>query len=321
MPPGPEMSAASGSDTPAAKSASLRQSRLRTARQAALWGIVVNGNLAVIKAAAGIFGNAYVLIADALESLTDVFSSLVVWLGLRVAARPPDAQYPYGRGRAETLAAVLVALMLLLAAGWISWESLRQIQTPHRAPAPVTLLVLLLVIAIKETLYRVVLHIGEDVDSIAIKADAWHHRSDAITSAAAFLGICIAVWGGPGYEAADDWAALVAAALIAVNAIGIAQPAVGEILDRAPDRRIEAEIRRLAASVSGVAGTHKCLVRKLGLEFFVDLDLQVDGQMTVEISHQLAHSVQDLIRLEMPYITKVLIHVEPAPSAPAQSIS
>jgi len=290
----------------------LRQARLRTARQSALLGIVVNGGLALVKATAGILGNAYVLIADALESLTDVFSSLVVWMGLRVAARPPDAQYPYGRGRAETLSAVLVSLMLLAAAAWIARESVRQIQTPHQAPAPMTLVVLVLVILIKEGLYRYVLTIGQALESSAVKADAWHHRSDAVTSAAAFLGICIALWGGPGYEVADDWAALIAAGLITLNAIAIAQPALGEILDRAPDRRIEAEIRRLAESVPGVLGTHKCFVRKLGLEYFVDLDLLVDADMTVRTSHRLAHAVQDLVRLEMPRITKVLIHVEPA---------
>ena len=291
--------------------AEIRAERLRTARQAAILGILVNGGLALVKAAAGILGNAYVLIADAVESLTDVFSSLVVWLGLRVAAQPADAKYPYGRGRAETLSAVLVAFMLFAAAGAITIESVHQIRTPHQAPAPFTLIVLVAVVVIKEAMFRFVLNVGEGVESTAIKADAWHHRSDAITSGAAFLGISIALWNGPGYETADDWAALIAASVIVINGYTILRPALGEILDRAPDSGIETEVRRLAQSVHGVLGTHKCYVRKLGLDFFVDLDLQVDGQMTVETSHQLAHEVQNLIRAELPLITKVLIHVEP----------
>jgi cation diffusion facilitator family transporter len=165
-------------------------------------------------------------------------------------------------------------------------------------------------------MFRVVLNVGEGVESTAIKADAWHHRSDAITSAAAFVGICVALWGGPGYETADDWAALLAAAVIIVNGYSILRPALGEILDRAPDTGIEGEVRRLALTVPGVMGTHKCFVRKLGLEFFVDLDLQVDGRMTVETSHQLAHAVQNVIRSELPLITKALIHVEPIRPAP-----
>lgn len=275
-------------------------------------GMAVNGMLALTKGTAGVLGNAYVLVADAIESLTDVISSLIVWLGLRVASQPPTAKYPYGRGRAETLSALIVSAMLFAAAGLIAIQSVHQIRTPHQAPAPYTLIVLVAVIVIKESLFRFVLTVGEGVQSTAIRADAWHHRSDAITSLAAFVGICIALWGGPGFEVADDWAALLAAGIILINGYSILRPALGEMLDRSPDTGIESEVRRLAESVAGVKGTHKCFVRKLGLDFFVDLDLVVSGQMTVHDSHDLAHAVQDLIRSELPLITKVLIHVEPA---------
>lgn len=294
--------------------ASARVQRVRAARRAAVIGIAVNGVLALAKGAAGVLGNAYVLVADAIESLTDVGSSLIVWLGLRVASQPPNAKYPYGRGRAETLSAIIVAAMLFSAAGLIAIQSVHQIRTPHQAPAAFTLIVLVAVVVIKESLFRFVLTVGEGVQSTAIRADAWHHRSDAITSAAAFIGICIALWGGPGYEVADDWAALLASGIILINGYSILRPALGEILDRAPDTGIEEEVRRLAESVPGVQGTHKCLVRKLGLDFFVDLDLLVDGRMSVHDSHDLAHAVQDVIRSELPLITKVLIHVEPLKS-------
>lgn len=289
-----------------------RHQRVKAARRAALLGILVNGLLAFSKGIAGILGNAYVLVADAIESMTDVVSSLIVWLGLRVAAQPPTAKYPYGRGRAETLSAIIVAGMLFAAAALIAIQSVAQIRTPHQAPAPFTLVVLIAVIVIKESLFRFVVTVGEGVQSTAIKADAWHHRSDAITSAAAFIGICIALLGGPGFETADDWAALLAAGIILINGYSILRPALGEMLDRTPDTSIETEVRRLAKSVDGVRGTHKCIVRKLGLDFFVDLDLLVDGTMTVHDSHELAHRVQDLIRTELPLISKVLIHVEPS---------
>ncbi len=292
----------------------LRVQRVSAAQRAAILGIVVNGVLALAKGTAGVLGNAYVLVADAIESLTDVMSSLIVWLGLRVASEPPSAKYPYGRGRAETLSALIVAAMLFGAAGLIAVQSVRQIRTPHQAPAPFTLIVLVAVVVIKESLFRFVLTVGEGVQSTAIRADAWHHRSDAITSVAAFVGICIALVGGPGYETADDWAALLASGLILINGYSILRPALGEMLDRTPDSGIETEVRRLAQSIPGVLGTHKCFVRKLGLDFFVDLDLQVDGQMTVRDSHDLAHAVQNVIRSELPLITKVLIHVEPMKS-------
>ena len=297
--------------------AHTRKQRVSAAQRAAILGMAVNGVLALAKGTAGVLGNAYVLVADAIESLTDVGSSLIVWLGLRVASQPPTVKYPYGRGRAETLSALIVAAMLFAAAGLIAVQSVHQIRTPHRAPAPFTLIVLVAVVVIKESLFRFVLTVGEGVQSTAIRADAWHHRSDAITSGAAFVGICIALAGGPGYETADDWAALLASGIILINGYSILRPALGELLDRTPDSGIETEVRRLACSIPGVRGTHKCLVRKLGLDFFVDLDLQVDGQMTVRDSHDLAHTVQDVIRSELPLITKVLIHVEPSRPEPS----
>lgn len=277
-------------------------------------GIAVNMLLCAVKGGAGYLGNSYVLIADAIESLTDVASSCIVLMALSIAARPPDPRYPYGRGRLESLSAVAVAAILILAAALIAAESIRQIMTPHLVPAPFTLIILIGVLVTKEVLFRWVIKVGTDLGSTAIKADAWHHRSDALTSLAAFLGISIALLGGPGYEAADDWAALFASALIVFNAISILRPAMEEMLDRSPDTSVTDEIRRLAATVDGVLGTHKCHVRKLGLEFFVDLDVIVAADMTVRDSHRIAHIVQDLIRNEMPVVSKVLVHIEPPKS-------
>ena len=274
-------------------------------------GIGVNLVLALIKGTAGVLGNSYALIADAVESTLDVVSSIIVWMGLRISVRPPDANHPYGHGKAEPLAAVAVAVALFAAAVGIAIQSVREIRTPHHAPAPFTLVVLVLVILTKETLFRYVFRVGDATSSTAVKSDAWHHRSDAITSVAAFIGISIALMGGPGYESADDWAALFASWIIGFNAYNLLRPALAELTDAAPDPKLEKEVRAIAKGIDGVLGTHKCHVRKMGCDYYVDLDVIVAGSMTVSAAHAVAHQVQDAIRRANPLFTKVLIHIEP----------
>lgn len=273
----------------------------------------MNALLALAKGLAGFFGHSYALIADAIESAFDVFTSLLVWVGLRYAARPPDENHPYGHGKAEPLVACIVSMALLGAAVIISVESVREIMTPHHAPAPFTLVVLVAVVIIKELLCRFVLKASDDVGgSMAIRADAWHHRSDAITSAAAFVGISIALLGGKGYESADDFGALVAAGIIAFNAIHLLRPAVAELLDAAPPKEIEEDVRSASLTVPGVLGLDKCIVRKLGLDLYVDLQIYVRGDMPVREGHRIAHLVKDAVRRQNPRVQDVTIHVEPA---------
>ena len=218
-------------------------------KRAALTGLMVNLLLVAIKLVAGIVGHAYALIADAIESSMDLFGSLVVWGGLHITSRPADEDYPYGYGKAETLATVVVSVMLLGAALGIAVAAIGEIRTPHHLPAPFTLVVLAAVVVVKETLFRTVLKVSDETGSPAVEADAWHHRSDAITSAAAFVGIAIALWGGPGWESADDWAALVAAAVIAINGVSLLRPAVRELMDRMPTGP---NIERIAAAAAEV---------------------------------------------------------------------
>jgi cation diffusion facilitator family transporter len=273
--------------------------------------VVVNGFLAIVKGLAGVFGNSYALIADAIESASDVLSSMIVWAGLRVAAAPATEKHPYGKGRAETISAVIVAGMLLLAAVLIARESIFEIRTPHHAPEKWTLVVLVLVVVVKELLFRFVIAVGESTASSAVKSDAWHHRSDAITSVAAFIGISIASIGGKGYESADDWAALLASAIIGFNAWSLLVPAIRELLDASPDKTIEEQIRLTAERVPLVKGTHRCWVRKLGFDLFVELDIVVDGELSVAQGHKIAHEVQSSIREAIPTISRVMVHVEP----------
>lgn len=280
-------------------------------------GMAVNVVLAIIKIVTGIVGNSYALIADGIESTTDIVSSLVVWTGLKVSSLPPDDDHPYGHGKAESMAGIVVALALLAAAIFIAVQSVGEIITPHHAPAWFTLLVLALVIGTKETLYRFVFKVGDELTSTAVKGDAWHHRSDAITSAAAFIGIAIALIGGKGYESADDWAALLACAVIVFNGYRIFRAALGEIMDAAVPSPIQKEIRELSSSVPGVVRVEKCRVRKSGLGLFVDIHVEVDGDFTVRHGHEIAHQVSDHLKSSSLSVQDVTVHVEPAPVSPA----
>ena len=275
-------------------------------------GILANGVLAAIKGIAGFLGNSYALIADAIESASDVLSSFAVWAGLKIASKPADEDHPYGHGKAEPMAAVAVSLALFAAAFLIVWQSIQEIRAPHHAPAPFTLIVLLAVVILKESLFRFVFKVGDKLQSTAVMADAWHHRSDAITSFAAFIGISIALIGGEGYESADDLAALFASGIIVFNAHRMIKPAIAELMDHAPSSNIEGKIRKAAISVKGVIGLDKCFARKVGLEYYVDLHVIVDGETSVRNGHKISHKVKDAIRASNPSVANVLVHIEPS---------
>jgi len=283
----------------------------RKAQRAPTVSVAVNGALAVIKLVTGTVGHSYALIADAIESLGDIFASAIVWGGLVIANRPADENHPYGHGKAEPLAALAVALMLVGAAAVIGIDAVRQIRTPQTTPAPYTLVVLIAVIVIKEAMYRYESRAGRKAESTAVLVDAWHHRSDALTSAAAAIGISVALIGGPGYEAADDWAALAACVVIVVNAAKFANTAVRELMDATPSTRLAEAIQAAAVEVERAEFAEKVLVRKMGPSLYVDLHLEVHPDMTVRDAHETAHQVKDLIMARWPRIADVLIHIEP----------
>lgn len=274
-------------------------------------GIAISIVLVIIKALAGHFGNSYALIADALETGADILSSLLLWVGLRISLKPADKEHPYGHGKAEPLAAMAIAIFLAAASLWIGWNAIISALTPHALPKKFTLYVLLIVILIKEAMFRYVLKVGKEIQSQAVKADAYHHRSDAITSLAAFIGIIIALIGGKGYEGADDWAALLASVIILYNAVTLFRPALAEIMDTAPPNDILLKVKQIANSVDEVKGIDKCYIRKMGFEYFVDLHIKVDSFLTVAEGHRIAHLVKDRLLDEKFGIKDVLIHVEP----------
>jgi cation diffusion facilitator family transporter len=273
--------------------------------------LLINVLLAAGKILAGVFGNSYVLIADGIESAADVLTSCVVWGGLRVASLPADANHPYGHGRAETIASAVVALSLLGAAVIIAVQSVREIVTPHGPPHLFTLPVLVAVIVIKEFVFRRVAQVGASLESAVLKADAWHHRSDVLTSMAALVGLVIALAGGPGFETADDWAALVACGIIAWNGVRLMRDTLNDMMDAAVSPDVVRAVRELAASVEGVRGIDKCRVRKSGLHLALDIHVIVDGELSVRRGHEIAHCVDRKLRASAHRINDVTVHIEP----------
>lgn len=285
--------------------------RLEIGFRASLVSLVANPFLALVKIAAGLLGNSYALVADGIESTADILSSFIVWNGLRVSARPADSEHPYGHGKAESVAAFVAAGSLLGAAALIAAQSVREIVTPHHAPAPFTLFVLIGVVIVKELLFRFVRRAGEALGSTALRTDAWHHRSDALTSAAAFVGISIAWIGGAGYESADDWAALVACVIIAFNGVNLLRPAMAEIMDASVPKALENQVRAAAGEVAGVRAIEKCRVRKSGLGLLMDIHVVVDGRLSVRDGHEIAHRVKDRLMNSALSVHDVVVHIEP----------
>ena len=283
----------------------------QSAINATYFSIIGNVLLAVIKLASGIFGNSYALIADGIESTADIFSSFFVLLGFKYAQRPPDENHPYGHSRIEPLITFLVVAFLVTSATVIAYESIENIRTPHNIPESWTLIVLAVIILWKELSFRYVMRKSKETNSSSLKADAWHHRSDAITSITAFIGISIALYFGKGFETADDWAALFASAFILYNAYLIFRPALGEIMDEHRYDDLVENIREVAINVNGIRGTEKCFVRKAGMKYLVELHAIVDGKITVDEGHFLAHQLQDKLQEELPEISHITIHIEP----------
>jgi cation diffusion facilitator family transporter len=276
-----------------------------------LVAVAVNASLACVKILSGVFGNSYALIADGIESTADIVSSLVVWGGLRVAGTPANDRHPYGYGKAEALAGVVASLGILAAAGMIAVQSIREILTPHHLPHWSTLLILLLVVAVKETLARWTNRVGQQSDSVALQADAWHHRADAISSIAAFIGITIALIGGPGYEPADDWAALVACSVIAYSGLRLLYITARDILDAAPPKEVQEQVRSIACKIPGVKAVEKCRIRKSGTSLFVEIHVQVDGSATVDEGHRIGGAVRGSLRSARLRIADAFVHIEP----------
>ena len=279
--------------------------------KATYFSIIGNACLAIIKGLGGFFGNSYALIADAIESTADILASFLVLFGLKYTNRPADKNHPYGHGRAEPLITFIIVGFLITSATIIAYESFHNIFTPHALPKSWTLFILAPIIIWKEISFQLVMKTAKVTNSSSLKADAWHHRSDAITSITAFIGISIALYFGPGYESADDWAALFASAFILYNCYHIFRPALGEIMDEHLYDDLIDEIRTVSKTVHGVIDTEKCFIRKSGMKYHVDIHAIVYGNINVREGHDIAHLLKDTLREKIPNLGHVLIHVEP----------
>lgn len=276
----------------------------------ALLGLALNAIIGFGKLAAGLLGNSYALVADAGESLVDVVGSLLVWAGLRYARVPADDEHPYGHWRAESLAALLASQLILLVGVAIAYGAFIRLLQDTPPPKPWTILVLLAVIVLKESMFRLQRKEAKRAASPALQSEAWHHRSDAITSVAALVGVTTAVLGGPRWAVCDPLAGMLAAAIVLFNGVRLARPPLLDLMDTtAPE--IANAATAIAMRDNAVHAVEQAHARRLGRRYWIDMHIEVDPTMTVENAHRTTGRLKESIRTELPAVTNVLIHIEP----------
>ncbi len=290
---------------------SRRDSIYREAANAALFGLIVNVSLGIVKLVAGILGHSFALIADSVNSLGDSAASVIVLGALRVAQRPADSDHPYGHSRAEAVGASTVSLLIIIAALVVGWQALPRITLVHEIPPAWTLWVAGINVIIKEGLFRYNVRVGKRTKSSAIVASAWDHRMDALCSFAALVGLGIVRWGGQDLVWADETAALVIVVVILVSGVHLYVNSASELMDPQADVDFVESIRAAALCVDGVRDVEKLWVRKMGLEYFVDVHIQVDPALSVREGHEIGHKVKDSLLSSFTLLRGVLVHLEP----------
>lgn len=283
------------------------------ATRAAIVGVVANLGLGVIKLVGGLVGQSFALIADAVNSLGDVVTSLVVLFALRVAQRPADAEHPYGHTRAEAIAGSNLALLVIVSALLVGWEAVQRLTVPHDLPPVWTLWIAAANVVIKEGLYRYKVNVGRKTGSSALIANAWDHRSDAFCSLAVLIGLGIVRWGGPSWIGADEVSALVVVTAIVLSGANLFRSSASELMDSQADEQLVREIRQAAEAVPDVRAVEKLWVRKSGLEYFADIHIEVDARTTVAEGHRIGHAVKDRLVQQFTSLRDVLVHLEPYP--------
>jgi cation diffusion facilitator family transporter len=289
------------------------QELYRQSRRAALWGLLANLGLALVKAVGGYFGGSVALLSDAAHSLGDSIVSAIVLLALFWSQRPPDREHPYGHTRVEAVAGSSVSLLLIVTAFWVGWEAYQTLGTPFREPEVYTLWIAAANTVLKEGLYQYNHRVARRTGSSAVLATAWDHRLDALSTVAVLVGLVLARWGGPVGHVADPIAALLVAAIMLWSGAHLFWDSLQELMDRQAGSELVEEVRRQALTVSGVRGVEKLLVRKTGLEYLVDIHVEVDPSLTVREGHAIAHAVKDRVVQNIVLIKDVLVHIEPAP--------
>lgn len=285
----------------------------RSALRAAGIGLAVNLALGVVKLVGGIVGASFALISDAVNSLGDALNSAVTVGALWYAQQPADDEHPYGHTRVETVAAAYVSIVIVLSALFVGYEAASRLTLRHTIPPVWTLWIAGANVLIKEVLFRYKRGVGQRTGSLAIIANAWDHRSDALCSLAVVVGLAVVRWGGPPYIWADEAAALVVVSLILWTGGSLLRQSTSELLDPQASDTVLGSIRRIASEVPGVRAVEKLRVRKTGIEYLVDVHIQVDGGMSVASGHQIGHLVKDRLVNELAAVRDVLVHLEPYP--------
>lgn len=280
-------------------------------RNVALASIFISGGLATAKILVGLKANSTAVVSDGIESASDVLASSLVLFGLVMAAKPPDAEHPYGHGRLETLSGMAVGIILVVMGAFISVESVRRALISHTPPAAYALWPLALSIAVKSTMYVIKRHYGRKLLSSSLAADAWNDGVDVVSGAVALVAVALESFGGSRFGLADDIGGSMVGFIVILLGVRVVRDTTYQLMDTMPDSRMLEEIRRVAMKVPGSLGIEKCFARKTGLQYHVDLHLEVDPQMTVNDSHEIATQVREKVRHELPWVADVLVHVEP----------
>jgi cation diffusion facilitator family transporter len=285
----------------------------REATRAAELGLVVNGALGIAKLVGGIVAHSYALISDAVHSLTDLLMSVGVLSALWFAQRPPDKEHPYGHTRAEAIAGSNLALLILVSAAVLAWQVFGGLSEPRIVPPAWTLLIAAANVLVKEGLYRYKIRVGRRLNSALLIANAWDHRGDALSSLAVLIGLSIVRLGGPGWGLADPLAALVVILIITASGAHLFRDSISELMDRQAGEDLVASVREAARAVPGVEDIETLWVRKSGLEYLVDIHVEIDGRLPIAEGHRIGHLVEDGILKQFPAVRDVLVHIEPFP--------
>ena len=288
----------------------------REVTRAASLGLAVNLSLGVAKLIGGVVGNSFALIADSVNSLGDVVTTLVVLYALRVAQRPPDEDHPYGHTRAEGIAASNIALLIIVSALIVGWEAIERFDAPHGVPAVWTLWIAGANVLIKEGLYHYKVRVGRRTGSASIIANAWDHRADAMCALAVLVGLAAVRFGDGRFLWADEAASLVVVTAIVWTGARLFRMSASELMDVQADPSLVEAVRAAALEIPGVEDVEKLWVRKSGLEYFVDIHIEVDRFMTVEKGHRIGHRVKDRLIEDFASVRDVLVHLEPHPHEP-----
>jgi cation diffusion facilitator family transporter len=285
----------------------------QVSRRVAVASMATSACLAALKIYVGLQGHSAAVVSDGFESAADVLASGLVLLGLMLAARPPDAEHPYGHGRVETLSGLAVGLMLVISGSLISRQALEHAWDVPHSPAGYAAWPVVASIAVKGAMGLTKRRYARRIGSSALKADAWNDSVDVLSGITALLGLCISLFDPEQFSAADHFGGAAVGVIVVFLGVRVVRDTTLQLMDTMPDTEALDRIRKVALCVPGARGIEKCFARKTGLKWHVDLHLEVDPAMSVYQSHEIATQVRVRVKEQLDWVADVLVHVEPAP--------